>query len=60
MGELGKVYRRKTTNGIDVATVVEENAKFKTCIIQLESGKTMSVTTKTLHDVWECIGEQNS
>lgn len=51
MGEIGKRYKKDNIT----ATVVEENEKFKTCILQLDDGKTINLTTKTLHDVWVLV-----
>ena len=52
MSELGNTYKRKDGKK---ATVVEENEKFKTCIMQFEDGKTISLTTTTLHNTWERV-----
>ena len=57
MAEVGKVYRRKGGDTNQTVTVVEENEKFRTCIVQFEDGKTINITTKTLHDTrrWEAV-----
>lgn len=49
MAEVGKVYQSKKNKKI-LVTVVEENEKFKTCIVEYADGTTRNMTVTTLHN----------